>query len=195
MRQEGVATRWEDARGFGFVTPVAGGPPFFLHISELPQGAPRPVVGDVVTFQPGRDGQNRPRALQVQCPASERRTSIAGGVWAAALIGVAYYVALGVSTVLRLLPGAVIALSGLASVAVFVLYEVDKSAATRGVWRISESTLHLVSLLGGWSGALLAQRVFRHKTRKQSFQVMFWVTVVVNGAMLAWLVITQPFPF
>ncbi len=195
MRQEGVVTRWEDARGFGFVTPAAGGSQFFLHISELPQGAPRPVVGDVVTFQPGRDGQNRPRALQVQYRASDRRTSIRGGVWAATIVGVVFYAVLGVLTMLRLLPGAAIALSGLASVAVFLLYRADKSAATRGAWRISESTLHLVSLLGGWPGALLAQQVYRHKTRKQSFQVVFWATVVVNGAMLAWLAIAQPIPF
>jgi uncharacterized membrane protein YsdA (DUF1294 family) len=37
--------------------------------------------------------------------------------------------------------------------------------------------------------------VLRHKARKQSFQVVFWVTVVVNSAILAWLAITQPIPF
>ena len=69
----------------------------------------------------------------------------------------------------------------------FSLYGLDKRASTRGAWRTSEARLHLVELLGGWPGALLAQRVFRHKTRKTSFLVMFYVAVVANLAALAWI--------
>lgn len=69
----------------------------------------------------------------------------------------------------------------------FSLYGLDKRASTRGGWRTSEARLHLVELLGGWPGALLAQWVFRHKTRKTSFQVMFYVAVVANLAALAWI--------
>ena len=75
----------------------------------------------------------------------------------------------------------------LISVLCFSLYGLDKRASTRGAWRTSEARLHLVELLGGWPGALLAQRVFRHKTRKRSFQVMFYLAVAVNLAVLAWL--------
>ena len=196
MREEGVVTRWEDARGFGFITPVAGGSPVFLHASELPRGAARPVAGDVVTFRPTRDDRNRPRASQVQyAGAARRRTSMARGVPVAVTIGVAFYALLGVLTALKMLPGAVMALSALLSVVAFALYRADKSAATRGAWRVSESTLQFVSLLGGWPGALLAQRVYRHKTRKQEFQVVFWAAVVVNCVALAWLVIVQPIHF
>jgi uncharacterized membrane protein YsdA (DUF1294 family) len=49
-------------------------------------------------------------------------------------------------------------------------YAADKSAAEQGRWRTSESTLHAVALVGGWPGALVARRVFRHKTRKQPFR-------------------------
>jgi len=193
VRQEGVITRWEDARGFGFIAPAAGGSPVFLHASELPRGAARPVAGDVVTFRPTRDDRNRPRASQVQyAGAARRRTSTARGLPMAVTVGVVFYALLGVLTALKMLPGAVIALSALLSVAAFVLYRADKSAATRGAWRVSESTLQFVSLLGGWPGALLAQRVYRHKTRKQEFQIVFWAAVVVNCVALAWLVIVQP---
>lgn len=68
----------------------------------------------------------------------------------------------------------------------FSLYGLDKRASTRGGWRTSETRLHLVELLGGWPGALLAQRVFRHKTRKTSFQVMFYVAVAANLVALTW---------
>ena len=67
-----------------------------------------------------------------------------------------------------------------ASVAAFVAYGLDKSAAQRGRWRTRESTLHVLSLIGGWPGALVAQRVFRHKSRKHSFRAAFYLTVVVN---------------
>ena len=75
----------------------------------------------------------------------------------------------------------------LASVVTFLFYGLDKRAATRGGWRTSEARLHLFELLGGWPGALLAQRVFRHKTRKAEFQVVFYLAVAANLGALGWL--------
>ena len=69
----------------------------------------------------------------------------------------------------------------------FIVYTIDKSAAQFGRWRTREATLHLLALAGGWPGALAAQQVLRHKSRKRSFRVVFWLTVVLNGAALAWL--------
>ena len=57
----------------------------------------------------------------------------------------------------------VIAYYVLMSTLAFALYGVDKRRAARGAWRISEATLHTIELLGGWPGALLGQRMFRHK--------------------------------
>lgn len=77
---------------------------------------------------------------------------------------------------------------GTMSVLAFALYGADKAAARRGAWRVPEATLHLVALACGWPGALLGRQVFRHKTRKQPFVALFWLTVVVNCAALAWIV-------
>ena len=74
----------------------------------------------------------------------------------------------------------------LLSFASFLMYGIDKSAARRGRWRTPEITFHLLSVAGGWPGALLGQRVFRHKTRKQPFRGIFWGTVIVNCSVLAW---------
>src|SRR5205085_3242848 len=63
-----------------------------------------------------------------------------------------------------------------ASVAALIAYRVDKSAAQTGAWRISESALHVLALSGGWPGALIAQNLFHHKSRKLSFQFVFWTT-------------------
>ena len=72
-----------------------------------------------------------------------------------------------------------------ASVAALVAYRVDKTAAESGRWRTPESTLHLLALAGGWPGALLAQRIFHHKSRKPSFRLVFFATIILNLA-LAW---------
>jgi len=70
------------------------------------------------------------------------------------------------------------------SLLTFVVYAMDKSAAKNGNWRIKESTLHLLSFLGGWPGALLAQQKLRHKSIKQPFQFIFWLTVFLNVGLL-----------
>ncbi len=78
------------------------------------------------------------------------------------------------------LPLLVLAVYGVASVAAYIAYATDKSAARRDAWRVRERTLHLLGLAGGWPGALIAQRVLRHKSAKRSFRAVFWLTVVLN---------------
>ena len=73
------------------------------------------------------------------------------------------------------------------SLLAFTMYAVDKSAAINGRWRISENKLHIVSLLGGWPGAMVAQQKLRHKSVKRNFLVVFWITVVLNGAAFYWI--------
>ena len=65
------------------------------------------------------------------------------------------------------------------------VYAIDKSAATKGARRTPENTLHLLSLAGGWPGAAVAQQKLRHKSRKESFLAVFWITVFVNSGVLA----------
>ena len=72
------------------------------------------------------------------------------------------------------------------SVVTFLAYAWDKAAAQRGAWRTREGSLHALALCGGWPGALLAQGLLRHKSRKPAFQWAFWCTVLLNGAVLAW---------
>lgn len=76
------------------------------------------------------------------------------------------------------------------SAVAFITYGFDKRAARRSASRVSEQTLLTLGFLGGWPGALVAQQVFRHKTRKRSFRRAFWGTVVGNVCVLvAFLVI------
>lgn len=86
------------------------------------------------------------------------------------------------------LPPVVLLAYAVASVVTFMAYAWDKAAAECGAWRTPENTLHTFALLGGWPGALLAQAWLRHKSSKGSFRWVFWCTVLLNVAGLAWSV-------
>lgn len=64
------------------------------------------------------------------------------------------------------------------------LYGLDKIAARRGWRRVSEMTLLLFGVVGGWPGAMIGQQLFRHKTQKQPFKSYFVLSVVLNIVML-----------
>ena len=74
------------------------------------------------------------------------------------------------------------------SIVTYLMFAWDKRAAQRGRSRTSEKTLHVFSLLGGWPGALLAQRTLKHKSRKQPFKLILWVSITLNIGCLVWLV-------
>ena len=84
-------------------------------------------------------------------------------------------------------------LAALAAVNVLTLwmYAADKNAARAGRWRIPESNLHLLSLLGGWPAAWLAQQNMRHKSSKKEFRTVYWLTIVLHCGALAWLVLAK----
>ncbi|RON02635.1 hypothetical protein BK658_06845 [Pseudomonas brassicacearum] len=69
---------------------------------------------------------------------------------------------------------------GIVSLLAYCLYWSDKRKARADSWRTPENVLHAIELAGGWPGALLAQQVFRHKTRKVSYQVVFWIIVLLH---------------
>lgn len=71
-------------------------------------------------------------------------------------------------TLLLLLLGA----NTLLSAITFGVYALDKRWAVRGARRAPERTLHLLTLSGGWCGAILAMRLVRHKNRKPLFHVV-----------------------
>lgn len=83
------------------------------------------------------------------------------------------------------------------SILAFAMYAADKRAAQKGRWRTPESTLLLIGLIGGWPGAIVAQQLLRHKTKKLSFRTKFWVSVIVNVVvfvLLVWYFNGHPIP-
>jgi uncharacterized membrane protein YsdA (DUF1294 family)/cold shock CspA family protein len=185
-------TDWNDDRGFGFIKATTGDSRVFVHVSAFPHGR-RPVVGSEVSYAELRDESGRPRAgaVQYRTPPHTRRPRRDGTLLRLA-VAASFFALLISLVVLDKMPVTLLATCGLLSVVAFFMYGEDKSAAEQGRWRTPESTLHLLALLGGWPGALVARRFFRHKTTKQPFRTIFWITVVVNCVALTWFVQETP---
>ncbi|MCJ8337223.1 MAG: DUF1294 domain-containing protein [Pseudomonadales bacterium] len=98
----------------------------------------------------------------------------------ALLITLTFCLLLSYSIYLQQIPEVIGLIYLCVSVLTYVLYGIDKSAAKKGQWRIKEASLQICSLLGGWPGAVIAQVMLRHKSRKLRFQIVFWLTLAVN---------------
>jgi uncharacterized membrane protein YsdA (DUF1294 family)/cold shock CspA family protein len=191
MREKGRIRSWNDLKGFGFVEPYDGGKQVFIHVSAFSNRIRKPENGDMVTYELAKDTQGRPCAAKAALP-GERHTTMAkrsGG--ALAVIGPLLFLGgVGLSVVAAKLPPVILGVYLVASLVTFIVYAVDKSAARRGVQRTPERTLHWLSFIGGWPGALVAQKTLRHKSKKQTFRTVFWITVFLNIGMLAWIFTT-----
>lgn len=188
MRTKGTITTWNDERGFGFITPSTGGKQVFVHIKSFGNRNRRPVINQVVTYALSSDGKGRPCAINAtlaadRLPGKVRRSNDSLSIIVAAF----FFSIVGVSVLTAKIPPLVLVLYVITSLLTFIMYAVDKSAAQKGAWRTQESTLHLLSLAGGWPGALVAQQKLRHKSKKQSFRSVFWLTVLLNCGAFIWL--------
>lgn len=186
MRRVGTIVEWNDERGFGFVVPDGGGDRAFLHISAFDRRGDRPFDGALVSYEVDLDERKRPQARAVRFVNVSPRPSSGGFPWRAG-VGILVLAVLGAGYVTGRLPMLLAGTYGAASLVAFAMYWIDKSAARNDRWRTPESKLHVVGLLGGWPGALLAQDVFRHKSRKVDFQIVFWIVVIANVAIVVWL--------
>lgn len=192
MRFAGRITEWNDDKGFGFVVPNGGGTRTFVHISQFPRGSRRPVAGDLISYLCVVDERGRSNAQQVRHAGARvgmARPSPPQPHIPRAALGIGALMIGAVAWAMGLLSPVVFWIYLGMSLLSYLMYCGDKAAAQdgRSRRRTPENHLHLIDLLGGWPGALIAQQQFRHKTVKQTFQFVFWVTVAVNLAACVWL--------
>jgi uncharacterized membrane protein YsdA (DUF1294 family)/cold shock CspA family protein len=192
-QQRGVVVMFDAERGFGFIRPdgVKEGEEkdVFVHVRNV-EGHKNLHPGQRVSYHLTRT-EKGPAAINVQ---------------AGSMFGIPYlkYSLIGLGTALLLLFGLATAVNrptsfalwlvmwvGALSLVTFGIYGYDKAQAQNNGPRVPEAVLHLLGLLGGTPGAFVAMRMFHHKTSKQSFQTVFWLTVAVQLVVLVILLLTR----
>lgn len=198
MRFDGKIKSWNDERGFGFIEPTQGGQEIFVHIKAFRGLDERPRTHQRVSFQVEVGPQGKKRAINAEliraAPASRpstRHSSPASWGTATLFVIPAFGIVVLLGYALGQPPLWLLGVYLGASLLTFLVYALDKSAAQSGAWRISEQTLHLLALAGGWPGALLAQKMLRHKSAKQEFRSVFWGTVGLN--VMAFIFLASPY--
>ena len=199
MRTKGKLVTWDDACGFGFIEPIADGPRVFVHIKAIKDArGQRPIEGNILTYTLGKDKTGRTCAENVAFSISSRvsrkhssenqeRIGSTLKSLGITILVFGFFVLATIMVATGKLAPTVLFTYFVMSALTFCMYARDKSSAQRGDWRIPERMLHILSSVGGWPGAIIAQEGLRHKTRKKSFRFEFWCTLVFNLLVFSWL--------
>lgn len=180
-RETGTVRVWNSARGFGFVRRPDGSD-LFLHIKAFPRETPDPEVGDEVSYLIETQPDGKLRAARAGTarhpfvPPVRPTSPILGALAILAFCAIYVLVHLNWGPVPLWVLFAYLGVS----IVTFGAYALDKSAARLRGRRVAETSLILLGMFGGWPGAILAQQLFRHKTRKLTFRAVFWVSVLIN---------------
>ena len=187
-RQKGKLIKWDAEKAFGFIASNTSNKHVFIHKTGFDNKTREPKVGDLITFSLSSDKNGRECASDASF--SGERLTVKKGTKKSAFslyASATFVLAILLAYATGFFPREILIAYTLLSVITFFAYWWDKSKAKRGKWRTQESTLHLLSLIGGWPGAAFAQQKFRHKTSKKPFQITYWFTVLLNLAGLAYL--------
>jgi len=188
MRTKGKIASWNSDKGFGFITPNNGSKRVFVHIKAFNSRTKEPEINQVVTYGLSTDKQGRACADGVT-RLGEKLSKNSGKKQRSKIVlcSAMFLLIVGISTFSGKINILAFPLYMVASLLTFLIYAIDKSAAKKGGWRTKESTLHLLALIGGWPGAAIAQQKLRHKSKKESFRIVFWFTVAINIGVFSWL--------
>ena len=184
MLKQGKIARWEDEKGFGFIDPASGGKQIFVHIKAFPRGMRRPQIGASVSYVESTDSLGRSRAEQIRL--LDAKFSF-GPASKAFVVSASFLLVLAASASRGILPLHFFLFYVGMSVITLLVYAMDKSSAQKDGQRTPENMLHMLALLGGWPGALYAQQLLRHKSVKQPFRSIFWLTLALNIIALGYL--------
>ncbi|MEM7531207.1 MAG: cold shock and DUF1294 domain-containing protein [Chloroflexota bacterium] len=167
----GVVVKFDTKKGFGFIRSDDFEQDIFVHVTSVRDKRPL-VPGQQVEFD-AKKTEKGLSAIDV-IPGRKRQSPymIYGVLSGVLLIGLLILGAMYMHPVVAYLVAV--------NITTFLIYGYDKFIAGRDVLRVPERVLHTLALIGGSPAGLLAQRVFRHKTIKSSFQLVYWAVVVVQ---------------
>jgi len=189
--QHGVVVKWDAEKGYGFIRPDeakgTADQDVFVHVRNV-EGRRDLTPGQGASYHLTRTDKGL-AAINVR-PGSVLGTPYLKftliGIGSALLLLLGFLVILPRSASLALWLALWVAAL---SIAAFGVYGYDKGQAQRGGGRVPEVVLWLLAALGGSPGAFIAMRAFHHKTSKTSFQIVFWVIVAAQVALIAFLLL------
>jgi uncharacterized membrane protein YsdA (DUF1294 family)/cold shock CspA family protein len=201
MKKKGKIHHWNTTRGMGFIRNAKTGYDIFFHIKDY-RGSASPREGETVWFDEVTSHNTRPRAIEVSTVSgnadvhSHRPRRYIGrksNMRTLFLLFVLWCVLGAWGVWVSRLPLWVVAAILVVNLLTAFAYAVDQQTAHAKRWRMPETALHLLSLLGGWPAAGLAQAILQYRSHKPSFVTLYWGTVAVHLAvLLGWLLWLQP---
>ena len=213
LREKGKIIKWNDDKGFGFILPNDSQKNIFVHITSFSDKSVRPTEGQHVTYSRQKKNDGRDSAINVSratdnivnnrsrsnrnkkntptynkintdnIKLENKSTQSISPLYIMIILGFVGF--LLHFTIEGKLPLMVIVIYIAMGILTYYIYSEDKDSAINNERRTSEKHLLKLSLFGGWIGALIAQQKFRHKTKKTSFQMSFWITVFFNILLLS----------
>ncbi|RKZ38673.1 MAG: hypothetical protein DRQ49_13660 [Gammaproteobacteria bacterium] len=175
---EGIVVKFDDKRGFGFIRTKELPKDVFVHIQEV------------------HEQQNLSRGQKVQFDTKQTTKGLSAVNVIPGAKQTSPFFLYGMTAVIMIIAASIflfynnlhIVIAYIVSVnlTTFLFYGYDKMIAGGSFLRVPELVLQGLSLSGGSPAGLIAQKFFRHKTVKGSFQLVYWAIVVVQVIVLAW---------
>jgi len=175
---QGYIIHFNEEKGYGFIRSEESEENIFVHISEV-TNADNLEQGQEVEFQLKKTAKGL-SAVSVKAGAKQRSPYLIFGV-VSSLITLAIFAY--ATQQLQPLLAYLVAIN----ISTFLLYGYDKFISRTEMLRVPELNLQVLALIGGSPAALLAQRFFRHKTIKESFQIIYWIIVAIQFGLLIFM--------
>ena len=175
---QGYIVNFNKEKGYGFIRSDKQEEDIFVHISKV-KNSKILEQGQKVTFNIQKTNRGL-SAINVEAGAKQSSPYLIFGVISFLFVAV---VSLYLSQKVHFLLAYLVSIN----IATFLLYGYDKFISSGNKLRVPELNLQVIALLGGSPLALLAQKFFRHKTIKSSFQLVYWGIILVQVGVLVWV--------
>ncbi len=175
---QGYIVNFNKEKGYGFIRSDEQEEDIFVHISKV-KNSKTLEQGQEVTFNIQKTNRGL-SAVNVEAGAKQRSPYLIFGTISSLFVAVA---SLYLSQKVHFLLAYLVSIN----IATFLLYGYDKFISSSDKLRVPELNLQTLALLGGSPLALVAQKFFRHKTIKSSFQLVYWGIVFIQVGVLIWI--------
>ena len=185
----GRIVEWDRERGCGWVDSEVS--ESFCTGGSLRKRRQRPAAGDEIRLNPGTGPTGEicaKNAVHVKVAggrgsgSSLRQAAGSFGTVALVLLVAVPIFPIAAIAKLRIHPAVAAVYALLVNSVVYLVYASDKKRAQEAAWRVPEIVLHCLELVGGWPGAVVAQRRLPNKGVKLTYQVTFGLSSPFTNA-------------